>query len=90
MDNFKKFVKDHGTTIVVSSAVVVTGVTILLAKHKLGLAKAELADSEAAFNALFNAFSQTDELARNAGVPLETLNKILQKSGFAVIDMSQV
>ena len=87
MENFKKFVKDHGTTIVVSSAVVVTGVTILIAKHKLGLAKAEIADSEAAFNALFNAFSQTDELARNAGVPLETLNDVITKSGFSIINV---
>lgn len=87
MENFKKFVKDHGATIVVSSAVVVTGVTILIAKHKLGLAKAEIADSEAAFNALFNAFSQTDELARNAGVPLETLNDVITKSGFSIINV---
>lgn len=88
MKNLKKFVSDHRTAIIAGSAVVVVGVTIIVAKKQINLANRNTAAEREMFDALFNAFKETDTLAREAGVAVETLDEIILKNGFSVINIA--
>lgn len=82
-DNMKTFVKDHAPEIIVTTIIIAVPAVLAYKNIKL---TTQLESTTRYAQAAVRALSGVDELARESGVSIETLNRIIQTAGLSIKD----